>query len=159
MKNWKKLGIFFLTVVTLCRVLDNKVFHGLNDKLEQESLNMLLLERWFTLRDKEIPLSRYIESIGCNRVAIYGMGQYGNHLYEELRKTNLTLIGIDRANIYNNFQIPIRKPEDDLSDIDLIIVTPYLQYKEIAENLRQRYAGKMMSLEELIAECETYLYE
>ena len=159
MKKTCKIAVFFLALgILLERILNSKALQGLNKRMERISLNSALVERWFTLRDKGISLADYIRSQSCESVAIYGLADFGNHVYEELVGTDIKLIGVDRADIYNNFKMPIRKPEDDMSDIDMIIVTPYLQYEDICKTLRKHYTGRIISLEALITECEKYLY-
>lgn len=45
--------------------------------------------KWLQLRLKGLHLSNYFERLGIYEVAIYGMGQMGLNLYEELKDTNV----------------------------------------------------------------------
>ena len=150
--------IFFVLGMSATRHFLNKIMKEKERKIERQNADIEMLERWMTLRDKGIAIDRYLQDLNCRKVAIYGLAMLGNHLYEELKKTNIEIAGIDRADIYDNYQMPIYKPDDvGYGDIDLIIVTSY-SYEKIYPSLRKLYKGKIMSLRQLISESERYLY-
>ena len=63
---------------------------------------------------------------------------------------------IDSKNISGINEIKTIKPGQKIEDIDAIIITPVLEYKEIAESLEKFYDCYMISLESVLmnADCE-----
>lgn len=143
--------------VIICKYFADKVYREKNYEIEKKNVYVETLNRWLTLRDRGISIEKYLKEKKYKKVAIYGLGMIGNHLYEELRQTEIEIVGIDQSAIYNNFQMPIYKPSECLEDVDLIIVTP-LEYEKICDNLKQ-YQGKLISFPQLLSECEAFLYE
>lgn len=153
----KKSGIMFLLGIGICKYFDNKVSIEKEAGIERNNLFIQTLDRWMTLRDNGISIERYLRKLNCKKVAIYGLGKIGNHLYEELRRTQIEIVGIDRADIYNNYQMPVYKPDDCFEDIDLIIVTSF-EYEVIFQKLREKYTGKIVSFQQLLSACEEFLF-
>ena len=153
----KKNGIMFLLGVGICKYLEDKVTREKEAVIERNNLTIQTLDRWMTLRDNGISIVQYLREINCKKVAIYGLGAIGNHLYEELRKTEIEIVGIDRADIYNNYRMPIYKPDDCFEDIDLIIVTPF-EDEAIFQKLKENYTGKIVSFQQLLNACEEFLF-
>ncbi len=152
-----KNGIVFLLGAGICKYFGDKASREKEALIERNNLLVETLDRWMTLRDNGIAIEQYLKKINCKKVAIYGLGVIGNHLYEELRRTELEIVGIDRADIYNNYQMPIYKPDDCFEDVDLIIVTP-LGYEAVCQKLREKYKGQIVSFQQLLSLCEEYLF-
>lgn len=153
----KKSGFMFLLGVGICKYFEDKVSGQKDARIERNNLFIQTLDRWMTLRDNGISIEQYLRKLNCKKVAIYGLGMIGNHLYEELRRTDIEIVGIDRADIYNNYQMPIYKPDDCFEDIDLIIVTPS-GYEAVYQKLRENYSKEIMSFQQLLSACEEFLY-
>lgn len=153
----KKFGVPFILGASICKYFDDKIYKMKDCKIENRNITIDIMDRWLTLHDKGISIERYLKDKNYKKVAIYGLGMLGNHLYEELKKAQVDIIGIDRADIHDNFQMPIYKPYDCFGDVDIIIVTP-LSYDAIFQQLRENYEGSIISLWQLLSECETYLY-
>ena len=125
--RWNKYVYSFIGGIVFSRYFTGKVSDKINYRIEKNNANVDLLNRWLTLRDRNISIARYLEDNEYKKVAIYGLGMLGNHLYEEVRKTGIEIAGIDQAEIYNNFDMKIYKPLEIFDGVDLIIVTP-LEY-------------------------------
>lgn len=84
------------------------------------------------------------------RIAIYGLGKWGELFYEEIKETPIQIVyGIDKeAEEFHS--IVIKKPDDDLEEVDLIIVTVFREYEKIREELQEKYPGKIISIKSLI---------
>ena len=129
-------GIFILLGFGICKYFADKLNKEKDYTIEKKNLYIQILDRLLVLRERGISLNKY--------------------LYEALKGTEVELIGIDKSKVYNNFRMPIYKPDYNLNDIDLIIVTPF-DYKEIFHDL-QKYHKKIISIHQLLNECEKYLY-
>lgn len=153
----KKVCFLIILGAVICKYFADKVLREKKYDIEKKNIHIETLNRWLTLRDKGISIERYLKEKNVKKVAIYGLGMIGNHLYEELRQTGTEIVGVDQSDIYNNFQMPVYKPDGCFEDVDLIIVTP-LEYDKICDNLKQ-YNGKIISFAQLLSECEAFLYE
>ena len=149
-------GIFILLGFGICKYFADKLNKEKDYTIEKKNLYIQILDRLLVVRERGISLNKYLQEKNHKKVAIYGLGMIGSHLYEALKGTEVELIGIDKSKVYNNFRMPIYKPDYNLNDIDLIIVTPF-DYKEIFHDL-QKYHKKIISIHQLLNECEKYLY-
>jgi len=84
-------------------------------------------------------------------IAIYGMGYLGKHLYKELMSKDIPVAyAIDQKD--KKIQgLKVFKPDDELIKVDMIIVTPFLDYEIIYKFLNERgIADGIISIEELV---------
>lgn len=113
-----------------------------------------LLNEWKKQDKKENDnkLERYLKEHNLNKIAIYGMGEIGQRLLEELKDTNIDVIcGIDQ---YGNTDLDmnILEPDDlyEIADsIDGVIVTAIADYEAVKETIGY-INKKIISLEEII---------
>lgn len=115
------------------------------------SKNMLV--RWLELGAHNKKVADYLQKRGMHRVAIYGMAEIGELLWEELERSGIEVVcGIDRA------QIPYGRKgttaEDFQEDVDAIIVSAVYYFSEIYDALNQKLHGKVpiLGLDEIIYE-------
>ncbi len=114
-----------------------------------------LLDRWMTNKENNKSIKQALASMDIYNIAIYGMGNLGRHLLKEIEKSNINVIlyfdknadfwGIEDVSSYIN---------NKFSNLQAIIVTPILEYKEIRLFLKQYFDVPILSLEELVYECE-----
>lgn len=107
-----------------------------------------LLDRMLEIIQVGISLTEYLKAKGVDSVAIYGMGVVGRRLYNEVRE--LLTAEIDRSLISAYGDVPLRRPEDDFSDIDLVIITPVHGTEYIKNFLEERSGCTAVSLDELL---------
>lgn len=110
-----------------------------------------ILERWICLKEDGVKIEKFFLDRGYRRIAIYGMAKMANHLIRELEFSAIEVVyGIDeRANvIYSKF--PVISPNEPLSEVDAIIVTPIFDYNNIEKQLRSKVLCPIISLEDII---------
>lgn len=84
-------------------------------------------------------------------IAIYGMGNMGERLYDALDGTNIHVrYGIDKKkeNIYT--VLPLRTPDEELEKVDVIVVTAVYYFNEIKQELCNKVDCPVISVEEII---------
>lgn len=110
-----------------------------------------ILNQWMRLKEKNESLERYFVENHFKTIAIYGMGVMGKHLAEELKDSEHVEIvyGIDQAADRMRFPFQVLKADEDLSDVDVIIVTPVLEFDNIREKLRKKLECPIISLAEV----------
>lgn len=133
---------------------------GKTNSSEEEMKNKMLkyyvtLNNWIGKKQKNINLSSYFEKIGYNSVAIYGMKEVGERLYEELKDTKTEVkyaVDQNAESIYAD--IDVYSPDDDLPEVDVIVVTATYYYNSILNNIKDKISCPIISLDDVIAGAE-----
>lgn len=87
---------------------------------------------------------------GENSVAIYGLGKWGELIYQELKDCPIKLVcGIDKTAMTFH-ELPVQKPEELLDDIDIIVVSVFQEFEQIRVELEKHFSGKIVSIAQLI---------
>ena len=110
-----------------------------------------LLDKWLRIKEEGKRLIAYFEKKGYKKVAVYGIGMTGKHLLAELRETGILVVyGIDRKGKQLNYSFPIYTIEEQIPDADVIVVTVTYEFDSIYKELRTRFGGCIVSLEEIV---------
>ena len=133
---------------------------GKTNSSEEEMKNKMLkyyvtLNNWIGKKQKNINLSSYFEKMGYNSVAIYGMKEVGERLYEELKDTKTEVkyaVDQNAESIYAD--IDVYSPDDDLPEVDVIVVTATYYYNSILNNIKDKISCPIISLDDVIAGAE-----
>ena len=86
-------------------------------------------------------------------IAIYGWGDLGKCLENELRDTNVQVrYVIDRnKNNIGDKDIKIYSLDDDTwPDVDMVVVTPFYEYQSIKERIKEKINCRIVSIEDII---------
>lgn len=102
----------------------------------------ILLNKWLEMNQNNKSVAEYCKEHNYNKIVIYGMGNLGERLYDELKKTSCKVIGFIDSNSYKTIteklqNLSIDKVKELQKEIDIIIVTPINYYKEIYNNLKK----------------------
>lgn len=83
-------------------------------------------------------------------IAIYGLGRLGKLFYDEIKCLPVAVrYGIDiEKQSFDGLQV--RRPDEALDGVDLIVVALFEEAEEVRRGLRQRFQGKIVTLKELI---------
>ena len=128
-----------------------------DEKYRKERTYKQILEMWMTLRDRKIMVTTFFNKMGIKRVAIYGGGILGKHLYYELSGTDIEIVCfLDQNKKVNISGVKTIIPGELIGDVDVIVITPIMEYEKIRDALRGQYHVDMISLETVIynADCE-----
>lgn len=89
---------------------------------------------------------------GIEKIAIYGMGELGTILYEELKDTGITVAyGIDQS-VSRHPEITVIQKENIKEETDAIIVTIPFAYESVKKDLEKLVSCPIISLEHLLYE-------
>lgn len=124
----------------------------------QEFYDLLLL--WLELKQKEGTFEIYFVNNQYKSVAIYGMKEIGEALYQELENIGIEiryLIDKNADIIYADKEIYL--PEDNLPEVDVIIVTALHYYSEIEKELSAKFKYPVVNLKDIIYESLSYQFE
>lgn len=112
----------------------------------------LLTNQWLRLKQSARNLETFFMRNDYRKIAIYGMNHLGENLYRELQGTGVEVsYAIDKNadNLYVN-DCEVLKPWEELPDVDAVIVTPFIYFKEIHKDLEKKLKCPIVSLEDII---------
>ncbi|SEK82820.1 hypothetical protein SAMN02910377_01923 [Pseudobutyrivibrio ruminis] len=108
----------------------------------------LLLSRWINNLEITKQIERFFDNEECRRIAIYGHGNLGEAFFNEIKKIDALefVCYIERkANIIEN-----TVSVNEIPDVDAIVVTPFMEYYDIKESLKDVTDARIYSLWEII---------
>lgn len=130
------------------------------EKYHKEKKYKDILELWMTLRDRKVKIDSFLLKKNFCKIAIYGGGILGKHLYYELADSKVTVECVLDQN--KKIYIPGIKvviPGEMIEEIDAIIVTPFLEYIPIMSKLRNFYSCSIISLETILLNADFELMQ
>lgn len=147
------LGLFITLLAAIRKLVlfCMEYFHELNGLAEKYRRYNGVLQQWLRLKNMGKNIDAYFMERDIRRIAIYGMGDLGNRLSEELKSSEVEVVyGIDqnKGDVFS--EIPIYSLEDELPVVDAVVVTPYLSYAQIVLKIKEKFQGKIISLEDII---------
>lgn len=110
-----------------------------------------MLNQWIIIKQEGESIDKYFEKNGYNKIAIYGMGEVGNRLYDDLKKSNIKVeyaIDINPESTYS--EIKVYSIHDNYPDVDVIVVSPIFNYNEIKNSLYHKVNCPIISLNDII---------
>lgn len=123
------------------------------DKLKKMGEFYNLLIQWMSLKQEGKSLVSYFKNNGYQKIAIYGMKELGERLYDELKDSEIEVKYVIDQNadaIYAD--VDVFTPEDELEEVDAIVVTAIHYFDEIEEILEQKADCPILSLEDIVYE-------
>ena len=108
---------------------------------------------WMDIATKGFRLDEYLKNCGYHQIAVYGAGDLGKHLIQQLKGTEVRIqYVIDKITFPNQVDmLPVYRPEDILPAVDAVIVTPICEYLKIKEKISEQMKCPIISLEDIIA--------
>ena len=113
-----------------------------------------MLNQWLILKQEGKNLSEYFVTNGYKTIAIYGMGEMGNRLYDELKGSDITVkYAIDKNAASTYSELDVIDPDvAEFEAVDAIIVTATFAFDEIEEMLSEKVECPIVSLEDVVFE-------
>ena len=146
MKNLLILGTV-LTIGAGAGIFAGKVFNKKQNNDEKIKTDKFrgyynLLNEWLELKNKGKTLDMYFKNEGINNIAVYGMGELGYRLAEELKNSNINIkYGIDKSAVFGYGDLTIQSLNDDIKNVDAVIVTPIFEFDKIEKELCLLYTS------------------
>lgn len=120
-------------------------------RVEKFKLYYNTLNQWLNIKRRGVSLEKYFLDNNYLNIAIYGMGELGNQLCNELEGSNIKILyAIDKEAGYTYSDIKVLSLTDELLPVDVIVVTPIFDYKEIQEEISARTKSEIISLEDVV---------
>lgn len=128
----------------------NKVITQKTKKIDKFKSYYYMLNQWLILKQQGKKLSTYFEENNYKNIAIYGVGEMGNRLYDELKDSSVCIqFAIDKED--NKYmEVEVKSPEDDLDRVDVIVVSAIFAFEDIKEKISSNVSCPVVSLEDII---------
>ena len=134
------------------------IYEAKRKRMIVENINKSNYDALIFIDEHSSQANALIFNQGIQTVAIYGMGYVGQKLLKVLQYMNIQICyGIDKNSFEVVDGVRIIKPEDVLTDMDIVLVTPELYYDEIANNLRRNIDVPVVRLSEFLDELKIYI--
>lgn len=149
--KWTK----FTNLILACLVLTSGILLKKKEKQiarmeEQEEKIMLyyrMLNMWLEMKQKGKSAVTFLQEKKIKRIAIYGMKELGERIYEEVKNTEIEVACIiDKKpdSVFGNFKVI--SPDQEIPDVDAIIVTADYYYWDIRRKLEKKVHCPVYSL-------------
>lgn len=138
--------------VTTGKITGNKINEKVK-KVDKFKSYYDVLNQWLILKQENKSLEKYFVNNNLKTIAIYGMGEMGNRLYEELKNTSINIkyaIDKEAGSVYSDLNV--LDLEDKLDQVDAIIVTAIFAFNKIEQDISKVVNYKVISLEEVVYE-------
>lgn len=113
----------------------------------------MAFDQWLRIRQEGKTLVEYFERNEYKTVAIYGMKELGERLFDELEGSGIEVrYIIDKKADAIYADVDVITPEDDLEPVDVIVVTALYYFDEIEEMLSDKVDYPIVSLEDILYE-------
>lgn len=112
-----------------------------------------VLVEWLRIKQEGKSLTDFFTRNEYKTVAIYGMKELGERLYDELKDSEIEVryvIDKNKDSVYAD--VDVVTPDDTLEAVDVIVVTAIHYFDEIEEALSVKVDCPIVSLEDVIYE-------
>lgn len=140
----------------LCEIMEDR-YNPIVDEIKEKELlekyanYFFLLHFWMEKMEEGKVVNDFFDDRGYRKIAIYGMGQLGHHLKNQLADRLKPIYTIDRGLVnYKGASYPLNESKGIVSDVDVIVVTPVGEYQNIKKMLKEHISLDVISLEEVI---------
>lgn len=110
-----------------------------------------LYNQWLSVHQQGKSLVDYFKKNGYKTVAIYGLKELGERLYDELKDSDITVKYIIDKNADTLYaDVDVVTPDEKLEPVDVIVVTAAYYYSDIEEMLYEKVDYPVVSLEDVV---------
>ena len=130
-----------------------KIISKNNERVNKFKSYYNILNQWIILNHAGKKLEQFFINHNYKEIAVYGMGEIGNRLYEELKGSSVDIKYVIDKNAGSAYsESEIFTPEDKLEEVDAIIVTTVFAFEEIRSMLDKKCNCPIISLEDVVFE-------
>lgn len=110
-----------------------------------------VLNYWMESHSRGRNIVDYLKGQEYRNIVIYGMGELGNRLYEQLADSEIKVIyAIDRNPVSAYNELTVVGSAMETEGIDAVIVTPVYDFESIKTDLQGIFSCNILSLEDIV---------
>jgi phosphoglycerate dehydrogenase-like enzyme len=111
-----------------------------------------MLNQWLSLKQQGKSLEQYFIDNGYKSIAIYGVGEMGARLCEELKGTSIEVkYGIDKNASSTYSELEVKDAAEYVYEkVDVIVVTAIFAFDEIYGVMESKVDCPILSLEDIV---------
>ena len=134
-----------------CSYLDWNKLNSVQKKVDKFKEYYNILNQWLILKQEGNSLEKYFIENKYKTVSIYGMGEIGNRLYEELKDSSKIEVKY-ALDTYSELEVLSLEEYTDLAadDIDVIVVTATFAFDDIKKSLSELLDCNIISSEDVV---------
>lgn len=141
------VGILF-TARKMVKVLDI-----LQVKPKKDRVNYHILSQWMLAQVSGKKIGDYLSGEGYRKIAVYGINDMGELLLKELKDCPVQIAyAVDKRADEIDVDVDVLKPDAELPEVDLLIVTTSLYFEEIKLDMGKKMQCPIISLEGILCE-------
>lgn len=139
------------TLITKYKTYEPKM-ERLEDEKDKYYQYYQVLNQWLSYKQEGKSLVKFFERKGYHTIAIYGMGLLGERMFDELKETAVKVqYGIDKMSDGTPQKgLPMINPGAEFEEVDCIVVSPFLDYVSIEDELYGKIQGDILGLDEVV---------
>ena len=131
----------------------SKIISKNNERVNKFKSYYNILNQWLVLLHEGKNIEQYFKKNQYHKIAIYGMGEIGNRLYEELKDSSIEVAyAIDKNAGSAYAHLEVYSLEDEFEEVDAIVVTTAFAFEEIKDKLENKINCPIISLEDVVFE-------
>jgi FlaA1/EpsC-like NDP-sugar epimerase len=144
--------ILMLLILSWLNVTLYRILKKTTKQLDNRNWEKYVWRKWNKRRRQNRSfLEEKLLAKGYKRIAIYGCGDLGRSLYNELKGTAITVAYyIDKNANSMNEEIDVLPNNQNLPDVDAVVVTIVTQYYEIKNELKKYCKSEIIPFEDIV---------
>lgn len=138
------LGAFFIEI----KKIESE--RKMQDRCDKYLNYYTMLNLWVKEKNQGCLISQYLIHNNYYNIAIYGMGEVGQRLCEELIDSDINILyAIDKNLEHSYLGIPVQSAQN-CDPVDAIIVTATYDYEAIKKELEKSVSFPILSLNQIV---------
>lgn len=128
-----------------------KTIEAKNRALDKYISYYHLNNKWISLKESGERVSRYFKERNLKKIALYGLGDFGVNLNNELTQDGIEISYAFDKNLSNRYSlIPIKRLNDELPTVDAIVITVAGECDAIKKQLSEVCNYQVITIEEVL---------
>lgn len=126
-------------------------YKDLKERLAKFEDYFAIVNKWLKNRNQKISVADYFKKNRYEKIAIYGMGEIGKRLYEELQEEGVIVEAVfDRNAQRLDPSTNVCSLDGPIPELDVVVITPTFDYDAIEEQLKKVVSCKIISISDVV---------
>lgn len=145
-----------VTGAALVGKLSQQVMEDKDKRIDKFKSYYNMLNQWLCIHQQGGSLADYFKKKNYKHIAVYGLGEMGSRLLDELNASEIQVAyGIDKNidEVFDEIEVfSLDNINEATEQVDAVVVTAIFAYDEIREELEKHFDCVILSLEDVVFE-------